>query len=215
MVKNMNINISDLGATTKEAKKIAKQSRQKAIEIVGNENLEDKIIQRCIIATGDPSIKPLIKFKQNPIKAGLNALNNSKPIFTDINMVKSGITSKSHQSSINSVIGEGDKISKEKGLTRTSSGFLELRDRLDDSIIVIGNAPSALSSLCEMIEKEIIKPALVIGVPVGFVGAEESKNRLYKIDIPSITIEGTRGGTPVAVAAINEIINIRNRRKNE
>ncbi|OKY78370.1 MAG: Precorrin isomerase CobH [Candidatus Methanohalarchaeum thermophilum] len=211
----MNINLSDLGAKTKEAKNIAQKSRKKAIEIVGDEKLNDKIVQRCVIATGDPSISSLLKFKLNPIEEGIKALNKKQPIFTDINMVKAGITSRSHESKIKSVIGEGDKLATEEGLTRTSSGLLTLKDELNDSIIVIGNAPSALSSLCEMLEKELINPSLIIGVPVGFVGAKQSKERLYKTDFPSITIEGTRGGTPIAVAAMNEIINIRKRRKDE
>jgi precorrin-8X/cobalt-precorrin-8 methylmutase len=70
---------------------------------------------------------------------------------------------------------------------------------------VIGNAPSALLVLCDLIQKGI-KPALVIGTPVGFVNAAESKELLRTLDIPSISNEGTRGGTPVAVAAMNEII---------
>ena len=73
--------------------------------------------------------------------------------------------------------------------------------------MVIGNAPSALLTVCAMI-KEGIRPAVVIGTPVGFVNAAESKSLLRTLDIPSISTEGTRGGTPVAVAAINECITL-------
>jgi precorrin-8X/cobalt-precorrin-8 methylmutase len=96
---------------------------------------------------------------------------------------------------------------KERGITRSSAGFLALKDRLPGSIVVIGNAPSALLMLCEFV-KEGIRPAVIIGTPVGFVNAAESKEVLRTIDIPSISNEGTRGGTPVAVAAINECITI-------
>jgi precorrin-8X/cobalt-precorrin-8 methylmutase len=82
-----------------------------------------------------------------------------------------------------------------------------MQDRLDGSVIVIGNAPSALLSVCEMIGQGIV-PALVVGTPVGFVNAAESKEELRKLPVPSISNTGTRGGTPVAVAAINEIITI-------
>jgi precorrin-8X/cobalt-precorrin-8 methylmutase len=82
---------------------------------------------------------------------------------------------------------------------------MALGERLAGSIIVIGNAPSALLVLCDMIQKGI-RPALIIGTPVGFVNAAESKELLRTFDISSISNEGTRGGTPVAVAAMNEII---------
>jgi len=77
--------------------------------------------------------------------------------------------------------------------------------------VVIGNAPSATIALCKLI-KSGITPALVIATPVGFVNAAESKELLRQFDIPSITSIGTRGGTPVAVAAMNELIKITNER---
>lgn len=95
----------------------------------------------------------------------------------------------------------------ERGITRTSAGFLALRDRLEGSIVVIGNAPSALLVVCGMIRGGV-HPALVIGTPVGFVNAAESKEELRALGIPSVSNIGTRGGTPVAVAAVNEIITI-------
>jgi len=85
---------------------------------------------------------------------------------------------------------------------------MKLKDELDGSIVLIGNAPSALLALCGLMEEGALKPDLVIGVPVGFVNAAESKERLRRTDVPSISIVGTRGGTPIAVASINEIINM-------
>jgi len=76
---------------------------------------------------------------------------------------------------------------------------------------MIGNAPSALLTLCDLIASGIVKPALVIGTPVGFVNAAASKERLRSLDVPSISIVGTRGGTPIAVAAMNEMINMYDR----
>ena len=85
---------------------------------------------------------------------------------------------------------------------------MKLKDELDGSIVLIGNAPSALLTLCDLIEGGEAKPDLVIGVPVGFVNAAESKERLRQTEVPSISVVGTRGGTPIAVASINEIINM-------
>ncbi len=207
----MNTDFVDLGATSREAKKIAKKSRKKAKKIVGDENLEQKVIQRCVIATGDSKVKNIVEFRNDPIKEIIQALKKEKPIFTDINMVKAGIINKGHNSSIESVIGEGDELAQNEGLTRTSAGFITLSNKLNDSIIVIGNAPSALKSLVEMIKEEKITPKAVIGTPVGFVGAAESKSKLRNISVPSISTTGSKGGTPIAVACINEIINLYNK----
>jgi len=119
-------------------------------------------------------------------------------------MVQTGIQKKGHKSQVSCIL---DTLSSPDtgGKTRTSAALMSLGEHLSGSIIVIGNAPSALLVLCDLIQKGI-KPALVIGTPVGFVNAAESKELLRTLDIPSISNEGTRGGTPVAVAAMNEII---------
>jgi precorrin-8X/cobalt-precorrin-8 methylmutase len=147
----------------------------------------------------------LMRFRGNPVEAGIRALGNRAPIITDIRMVQVGILKKMHDSEIICALDSGESLAKEAGITRTSAGFLSLGDRLEGSVIVIGNAPSSLLAVCDLIEKGI-RPALVVGTPVGFVNAAESKARLRAMDIPSVSTEGTRGGTPVAVATINEII---------
>jgi len=147
----------------------------------------------------------IMQFRHGAVEAGLSALEAGAPIFTDIRMVQVGIQKKGHESKVDCLLDYGAEISAAKGITRTSAGMLSLGDRLNGSIVVIGNAPSCLLSLCEMHSKGV-RPALVIGCPVGFVNAAESKEELRKLDLPSITTEGTRGGTPVAVAAMNEII---------
>jgi precorrin-8X/cobalt-precorrin-8 methylmutase len=122
-------------------------------------------------------------------------------------MVQIGIQKKGHQSEVICALDYGADLAKEQGITRSSAGFLALKDRLPGSIVVIGNAPSALIVLCNLI-RDGIRPAVVIGTPVGFVNAAESKEMLRTVDIPSISNEGTRGGTPIAVAALNECITI-------
>ena len=121
-------------------------------------------------------------------------------------MVQVGIQKKGHHSEVICAL-DFDEGATEHGITRTSQGFLNIGDRITDAIIVIGNAPSSLITACHIIG-EGHRPALVIGTPVGFVNAKESKDLLRETDIPSISTEGTRGGTPVAVAAMNEIITI-------
>ncbi len=195
----------DPGADTKEGYAISKKSRALARKAVGNETPEDRIRQRCSIAVGDFAMADLMRFGHNPVKAVLEALRNRAPVITDIRMVQVGIQKKGHGSEVICALDHGSDIAKEREITRSSAGFFALRDRLSGSIIVIGNAPSALLAVCSMIG-EGVRPAAVVGAPVGFVNAAESKELLRTLDIPSISSEGTRGGTPVAVAAINECI---------
>ena len=197
----------DPGAVTGEAYEISKKSRTLARSMVGNATIEDRLRQRCSIAVGDFGMADLMRFSHDPIPAVLAALQRGGPIITDIRMVQVGIQKKGHTSEVLCALDFGTVIAQERGITRSSAGFIALREKLAGSIVVIGNAPSALLSLCEMIE-EGIRPAVIIGAPVGFVNAAESKELLRTMDVPSISTEGTRGGTPVAVAAINECITI-------
>lgn len=198
---------TDIGAVTPEAMQISRKSRNLIAKMIGDGTLEDRIKQRCVIATGDPSVAEILRFHGRPGEAGLQALEKEAPIFADIKMVQTGILKKGHNSPIETFLGQGDALAEAMGITRTSAGVLARQEKLSGSIIVIGNAPSALLTLCDLIESGKAHPRLVIGAAVGFVNAAESKERLRKIDVPSISTAGTRGGTPIAVAAINEIIN--------
>ena len=197
----------DPGAETKEAYEISKKSRTLARTMVGNANDEDRVRQRCSIAVGDFGMADLMRFQRDPVPAALTALEQGAPIITDIRMVEVGIQKKGHTNEVLCALDFGAEIAQEREITRSSAGFLALREKLAGSIVVIGNAPSALISLCGMV-KEGIRPAVIIGTPVGFVNAAESKELLRTMDVPSISTEGTRGGTPVAVAAMNECITI-------
>lgn len=195
----------DLGADTREGYQIAKTSRQLAREAIGDETPEDRIRQRCSVAVGDFAMADLMRFTDDPIAAGIAAVREGAPIYTDIRMVQVGILKRGHSCSIECALDYGADIAAAEGITRTSAGFRALGERLSGSIIVIGNAPSALLTVCRMIGEGIV-PALVIGTPVGFVNAAESKELLRTIRVPSVSNVGTRGGTPIAVASMNEII---------
>ncbi|HWQ65878.1 MAG TPA: precorrin-8X methylmutase [Methanospirillum sp.] len=198
---------TDIGADTTEGYSISSRSREMARQAIGDTTLEDRIRQRCSIAVGDFGMADLMTFNQNPVTAGLKALAAGAPIYTDIRMVLTGIQKKGHTSQVICVLDLPAGVEQNGERTRTSAGFLSLREQITGSIIVIGNAPSALLVVCDMI-REGIRPALVIGTPVGFVNAAESKDMLRTIDVPSVSNVGTRGGTPIAVAAMNEIITI-------
>jgi precorrin-8X/cobalt-precorrin-8 methylmutase len=197
---------TDLGATTKEAYEISARSRNLARETIGNSGYEDRVRQRCSVAVGDFAMADLIRFREDPVRSGLLALASGATIITDIRMVQVGIQKKGHHSEVICAL-DFDEGAAEQGITRTSRGFVNLGEKIAGAIIVIGNAPSSLITVCDGIRTGH-RPALVIGTPVGFVNAKESKDLLRETDIPSISTEGTRGGTPVAVAAMNEIITI-------
>lgn len=197
------------GARTKEAIEISEKSRAIVRSFVKSDSPEDRIRQRCVIATGDLAFADLMRFSNEPIKAGLEAVRRGATIFTDIRMAQVGITKRGHKCEVRCVLDEGEEMAHKTGMTRTSAGFLALEKELNGSIIVIGNAPSAALTVCDMIERGL-KPALIVATPVGFVNAAESKEAVRGLEVPSITCVGTRGGTPVAVAVVNELVEMVN-----
>jgi precorrin-8X/cobalt-precorrin-8 methylmutase len=197
------------GAETKEAREISEKSRAIVRSILRGDSPEDRLRQRCVIATGDLSFAELMRFNNEPIKSGINAIMRGAPIFTDIRMAQAGITKRGHNCEVKCVLDTGGELAERTGSTRTSAGFMSLEKELGSAIIVIGNAPSAALTVCNMIECGL-KPALLVATPVGFVNAAESKEKVRTLDVPSITSIGTRGGTPVAVAVVNELVEIAN-----
>ena len=191
--------------TTEKAREISRKSRAIVRNIVKDSTPEGRIKQRCVMATGDPGFGDLMRFNNEPVKAGVEAIKRNAAIFTDIRMAQVGISKLGHNCDVRCVLGSGSDIAQKTGATRTSAGFMALEKELEDAIIVIGNAPSAALSVCGMVEKGL-HPALMVATPVGFVNAADSKEVVRSLDVPSITCVGTRGGTPVAVAVVNELI---------
>jgi precorrin-8X/cobalt-precorrin-8 methylmutase len=134
----------DPGADTREGYAISQKSRTLARQQVGNATVEDRVRQRCSIAVGDFSMADLLRFGHDPIPAAIRALKTGAPIITDIRMVQVGIQKKGHTSEVICALDYGADIVKERGITRSSAGFIALKERLAGSIVVIGNAPSAL-----------------------------------------------------------------------
>jgi precorrin-8X/cobalt-precorrin-8 methylmutase len=204
----------DPGAVTRDAYEISRTSRGIARKFVGDRGAEDRIRQRASTAVGDFSMADILRFSRDPVPAILAALEGRAPVITDIRMVQAGIQKTGHGSEVLCALDYGGDLAIRREITRTSAGFLALRESLSGAIIVIGNAPSALITLCSMVGDGVL-PAAIIGTPVGFVNAAESKELLRNLPIPSISTEGTRGGTPVAVAAMNECITLYIERSNE
>ncbi len=171
---------------------------------------EITVIKRIIHASGDTSIYQLVRFHDSAISAGIEAISRGCTIFTDVHMVKSGINTNLAETfgcSISCILDEAI-TSESKYETRAATAINEIGSQLQGGIIVIGNAPTALRTLLDLVNNNHIAPALIIGMPVGFVKAAESKQELMKHNIPYITIEGTRGGSPMAAATTNALLRI-------
>jgi len=172
------------------------------------------VAMRIVHAGGDLSLADMIRFSPFAIENGIDALKKGCSIYTDVHMVSTGISKRLIDSFGGSVICALDKIpadkSDTKNMTRAAAAMYHLDSKLNSSIIAIGNAPTALLAVIDMVDSRNLSPALVIGMPVGFVQARESKTELMKRSISFITIEGTRGGSPLAAATVNAVLRLAN-----
>jgi precorrin-8X/cobalt-precorrin-8 methylmutase len=173
---------------------------------------EFALVRRSIHATGDFSFAGNIRFHPKAIEAGLHALRSGKNILIDVNMGASGISKgllAKFGGKVICKVAEETTIAKAKaeGTTRSDAAMaLSVNDNI--GIVAVGNAPTALLKVMELIEQGSFAPDLVIGVPVGFVNAAESKDILIEKDFPYITALGRKGGTPVAVAMVNALLRL-------
>ena len=175
---------------------------------------EKKIYSRIIHATGDVGYAPIIKIHPEAIAATKAALLRGANIFTDVEMVRRGISIRTFTKfggEIFCKVSDVDvrEFAKCESITRSMAAMRIFGKRLDGEIIAIGNAPTALFEVLRLVREENVKPAVIIGVPVGFVGAAEAKAQLAaQNEIPYITVAGSKGGSSIAVAAVNAILYI-------
>lgn len=173
--------------------------------------LELQVVKRVIHTTADFEYKDLIVFHNNPLESALRAIKNGKAIYADTRMAAAGISSGEVSRWGGEVVTAIQDAAvaaeaQERGITRSMVAMEKMCQRKDVGIYAIGNAPTALFVLMEHIRQGLVKPELVIGVPVGFVGAEESKEALLKLDVPAIVIRGRKGGSPVAATILNALL---------
>lgn len=206
-----------MGGYIKKPEDIEKRSFEIITEELGEKvkkftEEELPIVKRVIHTTADFEYADLIEFLGNPIGSAKKVLSGGCKIYCDTNMIVNGL-SKTILKKFNCVPytlvsdTEVSKEAKERGVTRSIVGMEHAGKDKETKIFLIGNAPTALYKLKEMIEKnEIEKPALVVGVPVGFVGASESKDVFKDTKVPYITINGRKGGSTVAVSILHGIL---------
>jgi precorrin-8X/cobalt-precorrin-8 methylmutase len=175
--------------------------------------LEWAIVRRVIHATADFEFanKGKIIFHNNPIDAAFNAIKNKCNIVTDVDMILSALNKKSIADlGLNTACYISDKNIIDKARiynkTRSEMAMRYAADKINGGIVAIGNAPTALYEIIKMVREDITKPALIIGIPVGFVSASESKEELAKINTPFISNIGRKGGSPAASSIVNSIM---------
>ncbi|MEM2759730.1 MAG: precorrin-8X methylmutase [Nitrososphaerales archaeon] len=195
---------------------------KKSMEIIENEigkhhyeELQWIIVRRVIHATADFDFtkENRIIFHRDAISSGLEAIRNKCAIVGDSDIVLAGLNKKNLQEhGIKTIcyISDPDIACEAKRLnkTRAEVSMRKAIDYINNGIVAIGNAPTALYEVIKMVREDAVKPALIIGIPVGFVSSVESKRELLKANVPYITNKGRKGGSTVAASIINALFNI-------
>ena len=200
---------------TRKGQSIEDESMQIIENEIGSHSYNEHewpIVRRIIHSTADFDFARdnKIIFQKNAVQSGLDALKNGCSIIVDVNGIVGLMNKQNPKDFGNNVICNISEPSlieaaKKENKTRAQMSMRIAKEDMNGGIVVIGNAPTALLEVMEMIKEGITKPALVIGIPVGFVSAVESKDELAKMDIPFITNQGRKGGSPCASAIINAL----------
>jgi precorrin isomerase len=177
------------------------------------------VVRRMIHATADFSLAASVRFSPGAIDAAVAALERGSAIYVDSAMIRAGLSLARLQSMCEAYapervlchVADADvaRAAAAAGLPRSLFAVRKARARLDGAIAVFGNAPVALLELNRMMLEEDVRPAVVIGMPVGFVHVVESKQELMRLDAPWIAVEGRRGGSTLAVAALHALCGLR------
>ena len=171
------------------------------------------VVRRVIHATADFEMKQLVRFHREAIAAGIAALRGGCPVVVDVKMIAVGLNQArltAYGCAVHAFISDDDVIAaaRAKESTRAIEAMAKAHrlGLLDGAVIAIGNAPTALLEVARRVREEGARPALVIGVPVGFVSAAESKEVTLALPVPHIVVRGRKGGSPIAVAIIHALL---------
>ncbi len=173
---------------------------------------EIRVYSRTIHASGDVEYAQLVRTSPGAVAKGIEAIQKGAHIFTDVEMVRTGINKKAlelHNSEVHCLIRDEKiaQMAKELGVTRSIAAMRTFGKQLEGNIVAIGNAPTALYEVLRLALEEGVRPALIVGIPVGFVGAAESKDYLMEVSpVPYITVKGNKGGSPIAASVINALL---------
>ena len=180
---------------------------------LSQEPREHYVLCRIVRAEGDPAIAEAVRFTPGAIDRGIESIASGTNIVTDVRMVEIGISR-----ALLNRRGVGTRCmidapevaarAQREGTTRSVAAVRELAQHIDGAVVAIGNAPTALLALLDLVDAGDVSPALVVGMPVGFVACPESKEELVKRDVSYITIMGRRGGSSAAAATVNALLEL-------
>jgi len=168
-----------------------------------------QVAVRMIHACGQVDLVDDLAFSPGVVAAGRAALRRGAPILCDAAMVASGVTRARLPAGNDVVCTLRDprvpELARQLDTTRSAAALELWRDRLDGAVVAIGNAPTALFHLLDMLDAGAPRPAAVLGIPVGFIGAAESKEALAATDLEHLVVHGRRGGSAITAAAVNAL----------
>lgn len=183
-------------------------------DLAGFDDDQQQVVMRLVHTAGEPAMANHARLSQQAISAGLDAIARQAPVFCDVEMVRHGLTKRMLKQPAECFLNhpEVPALASERGESRSMAAVDFWLPELAGSIVLIGNAPTALFRLLEHIEQGAGKPALIIGMPVGFIGAAESKQALWehhqRLGLECITLLGRHGGSAMTAAAFNALLRI-------
>ena len=174
---------------------------------------ERYVVCRIVRAEGDPAIADAVRFSPGAVERGIEALRGGAEVVTDVRMVEVGISK-----ALLSNMGVGTRCridtpqvasrAQKENTTRSVAAMRELAPYMDGAVVAVGNAPTALLALLDLVGEGQATPALVIGMPVGFVACAESKEELVRSSLPYISVWDRRGGSSAAAATVNALLSL-------
>ena len=179
----------------------------------GLSDAERYVLHRIVRAEGDPDIAADVRFSSGAVDAALGSLQSARRVITDVRMVQVGISraALNRREVTTACLIDAPEVAeraRREGTTRSVAAVRELAPQMDNAVVAIGNAPTALLALLDLIDENRVAPAAVIGMPVGFVACPESKAELAARDVPHMTILGRRGGSSAAAATVNALLDL-------
>ncbi|MFB5759968.1 precorrin-8X methylmutase [Paenibacillus medicaginis] len=204
---------TDFKPLTVQPQEIEGKSFEMITEELGEHPFTDRqypVVQRVIHASADFELGRSMVFHPDAIEAGIQAIRTGQPLVADVQMIQAGVSKdrlKRFGMDVNVYISDPDVMEEAKRLN-TTRAIISMRKAIrqaEGGIYAIGNAPTALLELIRLVKSGEARPGLIIGMPVGFVSAAESKDELRKLDIPFITNIGRKGGSTIVVAAVNAL----------
>ncbi len=195
---------------------IEELSQRRITELIPNGAADDApwaITRRMVYAAGDPALAPLVRIHPQAVDTAVATLRAGEPVLTDVQMVDVALERRrlvqlGVQTRCAILATRTARAAPRPGMTRAAAGMIALADGLVGGIVVVGNAPTALLALLDLVDAGRARPAVIIGTPVGFVAAAEAKAELAARATPLITVEGSRGGSAIAAAAANALLRL-------